>query len=384
MKKNAVVLGCGLVGAAMARDIAEDPEFDVAVADVNEENLERVKSIPRLRRERADLSDRHELAKLIGDADVVLGALPSRFGFATLRNVIEAGKPYADISFMAEDSLALDELAKKKRVSAVVDCGVSPGLSNFMIGGAFAELDAADRAEILVGGLPKVREWPFQYKAPFAPSDVIEEYTRPARLMENGKVVVRPALSEPELVTFPRAGTLEAFNTDGLRTLLKTIPIPNMREKTLRYPGHCELMRAFRETGLFSQMAIEVAGAKVRPLDVTAKLLFPKWTYGSGEEEFTVLRVIVEGMREKRRVRHTFDLYDEYDRTSGLSSMARTTAFPCAIMARVLARREFTEFGVFPPELLARDHNLFDHVVDALRHRGVVITKNVETVSPVE
>jgi len=90
---------------------------------------------------------------------------------------------------------------------------------------------------IYVGGLPIVRQWPYEYKAVFSPLDVIEEYTRTARFVENGRVVTRPALTDLERVDFEGVGTLEAFNTDGLRTLIQTIPAPNMKEKTLRYPG---------------------------------------------------------------------------------------------------------------------------------------------------
>ncbi|MEK7730322.1 MAG: saccharopine dehydrogenase C-terminal domain-containing protein, partial [Planctomycetota bacterium] len=221
-------------------------------------------------------------------------------------------------------------------------------------------------------------QWPYQYKAPFAPSDVIEEYPRPARIVENGKIVVKPALSDPELMDFPQVGTLEAFNTDGLRTLLGTVRVANMREKTLRYPGHIELMRVLRETGFFDQSEIEVKGVKVRPRDVTAKLLFPRWTYEQGEEEFTVLRVLVEGLHGGKAMRYAYDLYDEYDRTSGMSSMARTTSFPCVIVARMLALGRFAERGVFAPETLAQREGLFELIVSELDRRGVKVRMNVQ------
>ncbi len=378
MRTKAVVLGCGLVGATIARDMAEDDRFEVRVVDANAESLARLKQRIKIETLTTDLSDPAKLREAIMDAGIVLGALPSRFGFQSLRTVIESGKPYSDISFMPEDALQLDGLARERGVTAVVDCGVSPGLSNLMIGYARSVMDRADRAEIYVGGLPKARHWPFQYKAPFAPSDVIEEYTRPARLREHGEVVVRPALSEPELMDFPQVGTLEAFNTDGLRSLLDTVDIPTMKEKTLRYPGHIELMRAMRETGLFDTQEIEVRGVRVRPLDVTSKLMFPKWTYQSGEEEFTVLRVIVEGVKSGAPVRRVFDLYDETDRATGTSSMARTTAFPCTIAARMIVDGTIREGGVFPPERFAAKPGLFDRMETELRRRGVEIRQSGE------
>jgi len=301
-------------------------------------------------------------------------------GLQTLEAVIRSGKCYCDISFMPEDAMQLDSLAKKHGTTAVVDCGVSPGLSNMMVGHAVSRMESADRADIYVGGLPKVRHWPYQYKAPFAPSDVIEEYTRPARIVENGKIVVKPALSDPELMDFPRAGTLEAFNTDGLRTLLGTVRVANMREKTLRYPGHIELMRVLRETGFFDQSEMEVKGVKIRPLDVTAKLLFARWTYEQDEEEFTVLRVVVEGAKGGKLMRHTYDLYDEYDRSSGTSSMARTTGFPCVIVARMIAQGRFVQRGVFAPEMLVLREGLFELITSELDRRGVNVRVNVQEV----
>ncbi len=144
-----------------------------------------------------------------------------------------------------------------------------------------------------------------------------------------------------------------------------------MVEKTLRYPGHIELMAVLRETGLFGKDEIEVRGVKVRPLDVTSKLLFPMWTYEPGEEEFTILRVVVEGRKDGRAVRHTYDLYDEYDQKTRQSSMARTTAFPCAIVARMLTRGEIAHPGVLPPELLGMQSGMLDRMIGELAGRGV-------------
>ena len=382
MGKRAIVLGCGMVGATMARDLARDSAFEVTAADARPESLQKLADNKAIKTVQLDFSDTAQLARAVAGFDIVLGALPSVLGLAALRTIIEAGKPYCDITFMPEDAMQLDAMAKQHKVTAIVDCGVSPGLSNLMIGHAHAALDATHRAEIYVGGLPKARRWPFQYKAPFAPSDVIEEYTRPARLIEHGAVVTRPALSEPELMDFAGVGTLEAFNTDGLRSLLHTVKIPHMKEKTLRYPGHIELMRVLRDTGFFDKAEIEVGGVRVRPLDVTAKLMFPKWTLEPGEPEFTVLRVAVEGQSGGRTVRHAYDLYDETDAATGTTSMARTTAFPCTIAARMLTDGRFARAGVFPPELLAGEPDMFDHFVEELAARGVRIRSEVNPVEP--
>ncbi|MBK7404649.1 MAG: saccharopine dehydrogenase NADP-binding domain-containing protein [Phycisphaerales bacterium] len=382
---RAIVLGAGLVGGVMAADLAGDPAFSVSIADSRPEALERARAQAggKLGTVRADLADLATLKRTIAPFDIVLGALASGIGFQTLRAVIESGKDYCDISFMPEDAIDLDGLAKQHGVTAVVDCGVAPGMSNMLAARSVASLDRADSIEIYVGGLPRERRWPFEYKAGFSPSDVIEEYTRPSRIVEHGEIVTRPALSEPELLDFEGVGTLEAFNTDGLRSLAYTMKVPFMKEKTLRYPGHIELMRVFRETGLFGQEAIEVPGpggpVRVRPLDVISTLMFPKWSYGPGEEDLTVMRIVVEGEKGGRRERHAWDLLEFYDKSTQATSMSRTTAFPCTIMARLIASGQFRQPGVNPPELIGPDAAVVERVLSAHRERGVEYRHSIQS-----
>jgi saccharopine dehydrogenase-like NADP-dependent oxidoreductase len=379
---KAIVLGAGMVGSLMAADMARDGEFEVTIADVRPDALRRAQqraSFP-LRAIEADLSDPAILSRTIAPFDIVLGAMASRFGQQTLRTVIEARKNYCDITFMAEDAIDLDPLARQHGVTAVVDCGVAPGMSNLLAGHGATLLDECTSIEIYVGGLPRVRTWPYQYKAAFSPADVIEEYTRPARMVEHGRIVVREALSEPELMNLPGVGTVEAFNTDGLRSLAYTMRhVPFMKEKTLRWPGHIELMRAMRETGLFSHEPVRVSGADVRPIDLVSALMFPKWMYEPGEEDLTVMRVIVEGRKGEAEARHVWDMLDVHDRVSGWSSMARTTAFPCTIVARMIARGEIAQPGVLPPELLAGNPGLADALLAELLNRGVRFEHRIES-----
>lgn len=378
--KKVIVLGAGLVGSVMAADLASDAALDVTLADNRQDALDRAvaQAQPhKLATLCADLSDTRTLKRTIEPFDMVVGALASAIGFASLRTIIEAGKNFADICFMPEDAIDLDSLAKEHNVTAVVDCGVAPGMSNLLAAHAASQLDVAESITIYVGGLPRERCWPFEYKAGFSPSDVIEEYTRPSRIVEHGKIVVREALSEPELLDFEGVGTLESFNTDGLRSLAYTMKTPFMKEKTLRYPGHIELMRVFRETGLFGHDPIEIKDAQqgrtvqVRPIDVISTLMFPKWTYEPGEQDLTVMRIIVEGSCDGKQQQHTWDLLDFFDVKTGCTSMSRTTAFPCAIMARLVANGTFTQPGVNPPELFGNDPKIVSHILAELASRGV-------------
>jgi saccharopine dehydrogenase-like NADP-dependent oxidoreductase len=372
---KATVLGGGMVGSVMAADLSTDPDFDVTIVDLREESLSRAVHRAeavggKLSTKQADLSDVGALKAAIADSDIVLGALASKIGFQSLRAVIESGKNYADISFMPEDSWDLDELAKENGVTAVVDMGVAPGMSNMLSGYGASLLKECQNIEIYVGGLPRERSWPYEYKAGFSPADVLEEYTRPSRLVEHGEIVVREALSEPVLMDFDGLGTLESFNTDGLRSLAYTMKVPFMKEKTLRYPGHIELMRVFRETGLFSQDRIDVDGGSVRPLDVISKLMFPKWTYEPEEEDLTIMRIITDGLDSTgKKIRHQWDLLDYYNH--GATSMSRTTAYPCAIIARMIAKGKLKMPGVINAEQIGPQTGLVDHVLAELSKRDI-------------
>ncbi len=373
-----LVLGCGMVGSAVAFDLARDPSLAVTAADVSRERLAAVSAKSGVRTVEADLAQADAVRALAADFDLAVGAMPSALGYQTLQAVIAAGRHCVDISFMAEDALALDAAARERGVTVVADCGIAPGISNMMVGFAAAQLTRCERVDIAVGGLPRERQWPYEYKAGFSPSDVIEEYVRPARVVESGRIVTHAALSDVHLVDVPGVGTLEAFITDGLRSLVHTVAADEMHERTLRYPGHAHLMRAMRDTGFFSRDTIEVGGQRVRPIDVTSALLFPRWTYAAGEADLTAMRVVVEGRAGESAVRYRWNLLDFYDSATDFRSMSRTTGFSAAIVARLIANGAFARPGVCAPEAIGARPMLLERALDELRRRGIRIDAEVE------
>ena len=249
-----VVLGAGLVGNVMAKDLAK--KHTVSSVDISEQALAPLQS-HNIQTTQADLTDQNTLNNIIQDFDLVIGAVPGFMGYQMLKTVIEAGKNIVDISFFPEDPFGLDTLAKEKGVVAVMDCGVAPGMGNIILGHYDAQMQISDY-ECLVGGLPELREWPYEYKAVFSPIDVIEEYIRPARYVQNSQLITKEALSDTELIEFEGIGTLESWNSDGLRSLIDTMPhIPNMIEKTLRYPGCVEYLKVLRESGFSLMMKLK-------------------------------------------------------------------------------------------------------------------------------
>lgn len=367
-RKNIIVLGAGLVGKTIALDLARN--HNVTSVDKSETALKELSSNG-IKTNTFDLQDLTALRDLVKSYDLVVGAVPGFMGFKTVQTVIEAGKNMVDISFFPEDAFALDELAKKNNVTIVTDCGVAPGMGNIILGYHNKRMKVTDY-ECLVGGLPVVREWPFEYKAVFSPIDVIEEYTRPARYVQNGAIVTKDALSDPELVHFDGIGTLESWNSDGLRSLIYTMShIPNMIEKTLRYPGCIEYLRVLRESGFFSYEPVEVNGVAVRPIDVTSKLLFPKWKLKPGEEEFTVMRIIIEGEEGGLKKRYRYSLLDRTDKKTNTLSMARTTGYTCTAAAEQVLNGGFVRKGISPPEFLGEEENNFKSIIAYLEARGV-------------
>jgi len=371
------VLGAGLVGSAIVKDLAKTGEFQVTAIDLNPQALARLAATASVKTVPANLKT-DPVAPLIQDSELVVCAVPGFMGFNTLKQIIEAGKNVVDISFFPEDALQLNALAQAKGVTAVVDCGVAPGLCNMMAGYAATKLKQVESYLCYVGGLPKTRLWPFEYKAVFSPVDVLEEYTRPARFVEYGRQVTRPALSEIELVDLPRVGTLEAFNTDGLRSLMDTLDAPFMKEKTLRYPGHANLMRIFKESGFFGADPVKVDGVEVSPMALTSQLLFKQWKLQEKEEDFTVMRVVVTGQQADQPVKYTYDLYDEYDFATETHSMARTTGYTCTIVTRQVASGLFRQPGICPPEVVGRAPGCFENLLAGYAARNIQVTETVE------
>ena len=359
-----------MVGSAIAKDLSKD--FDVCSFDISAEALARLSTSGyKIKTKQADLLNNEGYDELLEEFDLVVSAVPGFMGYKTLRSIINAGKNCADISFFPENAFELDELAKEKQVTVITDIGVAPGMSNLIIG-YYNEIMKIDSFEIYVGGLPKLRKKPFEYKAPFSPIDVIEEYTRPARILENGRIVIKQALSEKEFLEIEGLGTLEAFNTDGLRSLLLTMNhIKDQKEKTLRYPGHSELILGLQQAGFFSEEPMKFGTEMMRPIDVTSKILFKEWQLENGEEELTIMKVILNGSVNGTEKQIEYNLVDRYDLETNISSMSRSTGYTCSAAANLIIKKMFSKKGIYPPELVSSTPGCFEFVIDYLKERGV-------------
>ena len=370
------ILGAGMVGRAMAVDLAT--KNNVTSFDVSDSALQLLSQKNNsIKTIKADLSNYSNYNSLLNGFDFIISAVPGFMGYKTLEAIINAKKNVVDISFFPENALELDALAKENNVTAIVDCGVAPGMSNLILG-FHNERMKITNFECMVGGLPKKRVYPFEYKAPFSPIDVLEEYTRPARYVENSCLVTKPALSDAELIDFELVGTLESFNTDGLRSILFTMGhIPNMKEKTLRYPGHIALMQGLIKAGFLNTKPVNFKGQQISPMEFTSSLLFDQWKLGETEAEFTLMQIKISDAEKTI----CYDLYDEYDAATQTSSMSRTTGYTCTAALNMLMEKLFTEKGVFPPELVGKDETCFNFILNYLSERNIHYQKTEITLN---
>lgn len=369
------VLGAGRVGRVIARDLSSDSNIKVTLADKRGEYLAAQAEKMPVEPSVADFSKPGAIRELVRSSDIVVGAVPGEMGFCALKEVLAAQKPYVDISFMAEDPRELKKEAEAANVPVLYDFGVAPGMSNLIAAVEARRLAPARRISIAVGGLPKTRHLPWEYEAPFSPSDVVEEYLRPARVRVEGRMVEKPALSETVLVDLPGVGTLESFLTDGLRSLVDTVNCPNMEEKTLRYPGGRDRIKLLIDTGFLNTEPVDVDGVPVVPQQLTRRLLDAAWLSPQEPDEFTVMRILVEGIKDGKPVERTVHLYDETDKVLNESSMARTTGFPVAVAVRALLSGILKlEPGIHPPEAVASHEEFIRFLQDELVARSVRYT----------
>ncbi len=376
---KAVQLGCGLVGSVIATDMARD--YDVTVVDLNEKALDALKAkVPSVKTVVGSCIDAGILAPLLKDADIVTAGVPGRFGYKMMETVIGLGKNLSDISFMAEDFELLDAYAREKGVAVVPDIGVAPGMSNYLMGRGCALLDEVEDAVIYVGGIPEKKVPPFNYQVTWSPADVIEEYTRPARFVEESKPVTVEAMDRLTLREFPKVGELETFITDGLRSLITNLKAKRMEERTLRWPGHVEQMRLLRSMGLFDETPRKLGGVEVVPRDVACDLLFPMWKMDpeKGDRDLTIMQVEVHGFKGKDEITYTWDLWDRFDENSWTNSMGRCTGCTCAIFARAIQKGLIRQKGVLAPEKLAADDSLYEFVMKEQAARGLVYKETVK------
>jgi saccharopine dehydrogenase-like NADP-dependent oxidoreductase len=366
-----LTIGCGYIGSVLVRHLSERiPSAEIAVSDENREAIMKaISSIGRgnVKPLQLNIHDYDRLVKVAEDFDILVGLAPGRLGYKTVEAAIEAGVNMVDLSYMQEDPMTLNDRALKAGVTVIPDCGVAPGLSHILVGRAVSMLDKVKNVIILVGGIPQNRIPPLDYKVTWCVEDLIEEYVRRPKIVKNGKTIEVEALDGLEEVDFPGIGKLEAFYTDGVRTLHHSIKgVENMWEKTLRYPGHAEKIKLLRDLGFFDETPID----GVSPRSLTIRVLERKLSLPE-IKDLVAMRVDVDGVKNGREICYSYILIDYYDDERKVTAMGRTTAYTASAVIQLLARGEIKEAGVIPPERLGMDRKCFERIMEELERDGI-------------
>lgn len=371
-----IVLGSGKIGSVIAKDFSKTGA-DITMSDID---INRARNAAEPIGGDAvvfDTSDHPSMVKTLGDYELVLSALPGDYGYAALKACIEAGKNMIDVSFTPEDPTLLDEEAKEAGITIIPDCGVAPGLSNMLVGYGASQLDTVEEAKIMVGGIPEKEVPPLGYTITWSADGLIDEYIRDVSIVKDGELIQVPALSGLEKIEFPGVGTLEAFYTDGLRTLVQSFPgVKNLYEKTLRYPGHVEKVKMLRELGFFSEESVRVLGNDVLPKLVTARI-FEKSLTRPEIGDLLAMMIEVNGVKDGKRKGFRYHILEYIDHETGVSAMARTTAYTTSIVAGIFVAGGVKKKGVIPMERLGSDHGFVKKVFAEHKKRGIDITETI-------
>lgn len=367
-----IVLGAGKIGSVIAKD------FSIRGAELTLGDID----IDRAKEAAAEVdgdslvfntSNYDQMVKTISNHDLVIGALPGDYGFRALKACIDARRDVVDVSFTPEDPLKLDNDAKRSNVTIVPDCGVAPGLSNLLVGYGASMLDTVQEAKIMVGGIPEKKVPPLDYTITWSADGLIDEYIREVSIVKDGELLKVPALSGLEEIEFPGVGALEAFYTDGLRSLVNSLPdAKNLYEKTLRYPGHVEKVKLLRQLGFFSEDPLVAGGSEVVPKFLSARI-FERSLTMPDIGDLLAMQVQVYGNKDGESCGYSYHVLEYYDHEAEVSAMARTTAYTASIVAGIVVDRGIRKKGVIPMESIGKDHDLVKKIIRELGKRGVEV-----------
>jgi lysine 6-dehydrogenase len=355
-----LVLGAGLQGSACAYDLLQhDDVSEVRLADIRIHDVEPFLapySGHRLIPTPLDVRDHEAVLALMREADAVMCALPYYFNYNMAVCAVDAGVHFCDLGGNTEivfQQKTLHERARTEELSIIPDCGLAPGMVNIIAEHGIRQLDTVESVKIYVGGLPQHPEPPLNYQIVYSLEGVLDYYTTLSWVLRGGRRTRVKALSEREAVQFPDPiGMLEAFHTaGGLSTMAFRYEgrIPTMEYKTLRFPGHAELMEAIRELGLLDLEPVDVKGVHVAPRDTFIATVGPRLKKPHGRD-LVALRVEVHGAKKGKDKRLAWELIDHFDEERGISAMERTTGFSLAITGLMQARAQVNGAGVLTPD----------------------------------
>ena len=378
-----LVLGAGLQGSAAAFDLLQNPAVkEVRLADLKVDPLrpflDRFKSDARFKPMALDVKDAAAVKRAMSGVDAALSAVPYFFNGPLAAQAVEVGIHWCDLggnTAIVKEQQKLAPQAKSKGLTIIPDCGLAPGLVNILAESAIRRLDLCDSCRLFVGGLPQDPKPPLNYHLVYSLEGVLDYYTTPSFVLQDGQPSTRVALSEREEIDLAGVGKLEAFHTaGGLSTMFEKYrgKIRRMEYKTLRYPGHAAIMEAIRELGFFDTTPLDVKGQKVAPRDLTIATLYPKLNQPKACD-LVALRVVAEGTKNGKPAKVGYELVDRMDETNGISAMMRTTGYSLSVTAQMQVSKTIGPPGVWTPDECVPA----DAYLGALAKRGIAVRELV-------
>ncbi|MCD6263482.1 saccharopine dehydrogenase NADP-binding domain-containing protein [Candidatus Bathyarchaeota archaeon] len=384
-----LVLGVGKMGYGLLKDLNAQPHVSkIVAADIN---LERAKMTAKrvggekIEVRKLDVTDRRETLKLMREGfDVVASALPRPFCDVAAAAAIEAGLGYADVAASFDTIFDLDEMAKEAGVTVVPHIGLDIGIDRVLCGVGARKLDKPEKFHVWCGGFPQkgtpAYNNPLRYKISWYWPYAVLTNIGVSRVLKDGKIVEIPRLSDPEEVVFPEPiGQCEAFTTGSLIDVVEHLGLEGVKDawsKTVRWPGHCEIWRKLIDLHLLDEEPVDVGGVEVSPRNLFIALGEKTLQYKPGEGDAVCQRVEVSGIKDGDPASYIYEFIDLYDPENDISAMARTTAFPCSIVAQMIARGEFKYKGVVHPVKIGYDEELSKKFFRELAKRRIRISEH--------
>lgn len=375
-----IVLGCGMMGRAIAYDLCKYSNFDsIAIVDKDRQTLQSTKKS--LNRKEIDfhildIEKTNDVKEYFQQHDIAISAVPYKFNYELAKTAIETKTHFLDLggnNDIVEKERGLFEKARRKGVTIIPDCGLAPGLSSVIVREIVEQMDSIEYVKIRVGGLPVNPKPPLNYQIVFSPNGLINEYVEDAIVLDHGNIIQKESMTELETIVFTKPfGTMEAFLTSGgCSTLPYTYKdkIGYLDYKTIRYLGHCEMFKLLLDIGLGSEKPIKIGEKTIVPREMLITFLMKNLP--TNEKDVVLLKVLAQGMKDGKKVEVEYTMIDYYDEKNDFTAMMRTTGYPTSVIAQMIEQGVIKKRGVFCSEEIVPCKPFFEE----LTKRGIHISK---------
>ncbi len=363
MKKyNYGILGAGRQGLAAAYDLARFGkaghihlwDMNLSAAVDGAEKINGIAEVDFVSGSRVNAAEIPELKKAFRQIDTVIVAVPFKFIPGITQAAIEAEINMVDMgghTGIVRNQLDMSDQAREKGIVIVPDCGMGPGMNITMALLAMEQMDTPRHVRIWDGGIPADPCEPWNYALFFNINGLTNEYFGSAYFLRDGRIQEVPCFEGYERLDFPEPyGQLEAAVTSGgLSTAPWTLKgtLETLENKTLRYPGHFEWMKGYRQLGLFEESPVEILGMELVPREIYHELLVRQLP--DRVPDVCLMRVECLGTHQGKPRRAEINAVELYDSRTDLLAMEKWTGWHCAIVA-ILATTGEIEPGVISVE----------------------------------